>query len=198
MKRLELSLFSAEEFLLLNADWQGGGILLESSVLDFAVARDRIREFCRAEMPVIIQDLAAPETARFIPEDSPKLQLEFQSFLLKRCELIAQLGVQEFSLSFHLERAAEDAEFCRSLRRVLGSLWGVLEQYQLRLLLTAHLPAQGAADASWLAQFRQDLLYPNVGFLLELHDADEEVPQELAFYADRLLRRNAVSADLFL
>ena len=195
MKQLNLSPFSTEEFLLSAADWQGEGILLESSALDSAAACDRSREFIQAGIPVIIRDLAAPVTVRSIPEDSMKQQANFQRFLQERCKMISALGIGEFSLSFNLERAAENAVFCHALRRFLGSLWGILEQYRLRLLLTAHLPSESSADAVWLAQFRQDLLYPHVGFLLEL-DGIEEVPSALKFYADRLLILNDISADL--
>ena len=182
MKRLILSPCSAAD------EWQGEGLLLESSILASPADRDRIRQAVAEDKVVVIRDLAAPTMTRLIPQESEKIRLGFQTFLAERCEAVAALGISEFSLSFDLERAAEDAEFCKELKQILQSISGILMQFGLRLLLTAHLPSEGAADGRWLAQFRQDLLLPEVGFLLELHEDDDSLLEPLKFYADRIVK----------
>ena len=183
MRQLILSPYTADD------EWSGEALLLESSVLDSPENCDRILRSIADNTFIVIQDLVSPTITRFIPLEDEKIRIGFQTCFAERSKKAAELGITEFSLSFDLERAAEDAEFCDALKVVLQSVAGILSQFRMRLLLTAHLPSDGAADGAWLAQFRQDLLLPNVGFLLELHDNDEAIIEPLRFYSDRIVKR---------
>lgn len=151
-------LCSAADFAALPEDWRGEYLWVDSAVLDSNPDCEKLRKFTAEKVRVIIHDLASPAMTRLIPAEDRKLQLEFQSFLLKRCEKLLSLGIREFSLSCDWERAAANPEFCVQLKKLLRSCFGILEYNHLTLWLNICLPA----DERWLVQFQQDLLYPHV------------------------------------
>ena len=165
MKCEPLKSCSREEFETLPGDYSGA-LLVDSAVLESAENCEKIRKRTAANQRIIIQDLASPTMTRLIPAESRKLQLEFQSFIFQRCEKLSALGVKEFSLVFDFKRAAADPDFYRQLKIVLRSCFGILENNHLTLLLTVYAAAEEQPGEKWFTQFRQDLLYPRIGFLV--------------------------------
>lgn len=165
---------------------------LVGDVLDDTKLRKKLKRCTANGSFVLIRDLAAPSLARLIPGESQTMRLEFQRFFRDRCKKSAEAGVREIAVEFDLVRALNESDFANALRLTLRSCFGILEEYSLRLLLPIRLPA--VVDAPNLLsydRFRQELLYPKLGWLWELTDNEPLSAMtaaelhHLRFYCDR-------------
>jgi len=126
------------------------------------------RVFLKRDRALVVRDIMPPKLAGVAPESPLRLKIEFDGVFRARCRAASALGCRVVSAEFDIERALGDAAYEAELVKVLHSMAGTLQEFDLILAFPLRLPAEAERVSAFLA-FKHRLFYPGFRYLLDFH-----------------------------
>jgi hypothetical protein len=140
------------------------GDMLESTSLQSALRKI----FLKRDRALVVRDIMPPKLAEVMPASPLRLKMEFDGSFRARCRAASALGCRVVSAEFDIDRALSDAAYEAELVKVLHSMAGTLQEFDLILAFPLRLPAEAERVSAFLA-FKHRLFYPGFRYLLDFH-----------------------------
>lgn len=178
--RYGLSAVSPEQFASLPAKLPAAlnAVEFPGEILSSAAGMQKLESLRKSGTFLAGRDFITPDLAASIPETNCRLRSELENHFQQWCEKAASVGVSRFSVAFDLFQAVASETYREQLGRFLRRCAGVIHPLKQTLLLVCRIPGGGSFE-EWenILKFRQELLCPNIEFLLELHPHEPNAPE---------------------
>ncbi|MCQ2379475.1 MAG: hypothetical protein MJ025_00925 [Victivallaceae bacterium] len=123
-----------------------------------------------------IRDIVTAQMAVCLPGTKPQMQSEFAAAFRKTCDNARKHGASFGTIGIDVRNILGERQLCIDFPTWIRSFAGMLDEYGLELLLPVRVPVGlGPRDSAYALNMLQELMYPRLDFMLDVHIGEAHV-----------------------